>query len=53
LSSSCIDDKGNLIAFYLAFEKDWLAKLVSFPYIRLLCLVYIILEFVSRLRIAS
>ena len=34
-----LDDEENLVAMHPAFEKDWLARLVEVPYLRLLCLV--------------
>jgi hypothetical protein len=34
-----LDDEENLVAMHPAFEKDWLARLVELPYLRLLCLV--------------
>jgi hypothetical protein len=34
-----LDDENNLVAMHPAFEKDWLARLVELPYLRLICLV--------------
>jgi hypothetical protein len=34
-----LDDEEDLVAMHPAFEKDWLARLVELPYLRLLCLV--------------
>jgi hypothetical protein len=39
LSAYRLDDEENLIALHPVFEKDWLARLVELPYLRLLCLV--------------
>lgn len=33
-----LDDEDNLVAMHPAFEKDWLARLVELPYLRLICL---------------
>ena len=32
-------DESDLVALHPAFERDWLVKLASLPYLRLLCLV--------------
>lgn len=34
-----LEDEENLVAIHPAFEKDWLARLVELPYLRLFCLV--------------
>jgi hypothetical protein len=34
-----LDDVENLVALHPKFEKDWLARLVELPYLRLFCLV--------------
>jgi len=39
LMSHRLDQEEDLVALHPAFEKDWLAKLVELPYLRLLFLV--------------
>ena len=38
LGATRLDDENDLVAVHLPFEKDWLVKFVSLPYLRLLCL---------------
>jgi hypothetical protein len=38
LGATRLDDENDLIALHPAFVKDWLVKLVSLPYLRMLCL---------------
>jgi hypothetical protein len=40
LSATRLDDESDLVALHPAFQKDWLARLVQMPYLRMLCLVY-------------
>jgi hypothetical protein len=39
LSATRLNDKIDLVALHHEFERDWLARLVEIPYLRLLCLV--------------
>jgi hypothetical protein len=39
LSATRLNDKADLVALHQEFERDWLARLVEIPYLRLFCLV--------------
>lgn len=39
LCAARLNNEEDLVALHPEFDKDWLAKLVELPYLRLLCLV--------------
>jgi len=38
LGATRLDDEMDLVGLHPSFQKDWLVKLVSLPYLRMLCL---------------